>query len=89
MPKKRSTKYECGLEAALDVIGGRWKVLILWDLDRPHRFGELKRIVTGISEKMLIQQLRDLELDGVVIWSLMALCYEKFFAKYLRMSSIL
>lgn len=66
MPKKRNAKYECGLEAALDVIGGRWKVLILWDLDRPRRFGELKRTVSGISEKMLIQQLRNLEVDGVV-----------------------
>lgn len=66
MPKKRKVKYACGLEAALDVIGGRWKVLVLWDLDSPRRFGELKRIVEGISEKMLIQQLRELEADGVV-----------------------
>jgi DNA-binding HxlR family transcriptional regulator len=58
--------YACGLEAAIDVIGGRWKVLILWDLDTPRRFGELRRIVTGISEKVLIQQLRELEADAVV-----------------------
>ena len=66
MPRTKVVEYACGLEAALDVIGGRWKVLILWDLDTPRRFGELKRIVTGISEKMLIQQLRELEADGVV-----------------------
>jgi DNA-binding HxlR family transcriptional regulator len=66
MPRARTAAYECGLEAALDVIGGRWEVLILWDLDEPRRFGELKRIVTGISEKMLIQGLRELEADGVV-----------------------
>jgi|SRR5579863_5296318 DNA-binding HxlR family transcriptional regulator len=66
MPKKRKVEYACGLEAALDVIGGRWKVLILWDLDCPRRFGELKRIVSGISEKMLIQQLREMKADGVV-----------------------
>jgi DNA-binding HxlR family transcriptional regulator len=66
MPKARTIEYACGLEAALDVIGGRWKVLILWDLDARRRFGELKRIVTGISEKMLIQQLREMEADGVV-----------------------
>ncbi len=59
--------YNCGLEAALDVIGGKWKVLILWRLhpDR-RRFGELKRLVKGISEKMLIQQLREMEADGIV-----------------------
>ena len=66
MPKPRTVAYACGLEAALDVVGGRWKVLILWDLDERHRFGELKRIVTGISEKMLIQQLREMEADGIV-----------------------
>jgi DNA-binding HxlR family transcriptional regulator len=61
--------YNCGLEAALDVIGGKWKVLILWNLQpQPTgiRFGELKRRLKRISEKMLIQQLRELESDGVV-----------------------
>jgi DNA-binding HxlR family transcriptional regulator len=61
--------FNCGLEAALDVIGGKWKVLILWNLhQQPEgtRFGELRRQVQGISEKMLIQQLRELENDGVV-----------------------
>lgn len=59
--------YSCGLEAALDVIGGKWKTLILWRLDaQPRRFGELRGRVTGISEKMLIQQLRELEADGAV-----------------------
>jgi DNA-binding HxlR family transcriptional regulator len=59
--------YECGLDAAVDVIGGKWKVSLLWALnERPRRFGELKRGVTGISEKMLIQQLRQMEADGLV-----------------------
>jgi DNA-binding HxlR family transcriptional regulator len=59
--------YNCGLEAALDVIGGKWKVLILWHLyPERRRFGELKRRVTGISEKVLIQQLREMEADGIV-----------------------
>jgi DNA-binding HxlR family transcriptional regulator len=59
--------YGCGLEAALDVIGGKWKVLILWQCrTQPRRFGELKRLVPGISEKMLIQQLRQMEADGIV-----------------------
>lgn len=59
--------YGCGLEAALDVIGGKWKVLILWHTRQgPRRFGELKRLVPAISEKMLIQQLREMEADGIV-----------------------
>ncbi|MQA91230.1 MAG: transcriptional regulator [Gemmatimonas sp.] len=57
----------CGLVPALAVIGGKWKALILWEMnDGPVRFGELKRRVQGISEKMLIQALRELEADGVV-----------------------
>ena len=59
--------YNCGLEAALDVLGGKWKPLILWHLRSGlRRFGELKRLVGGISEKVLIQQLRELEADGIV-----------------------
>lgn len=64
---KVKTSYVCGLDAAVDVVGGKWKPLILWALhDGTHRFGELKRHVSGVSEKMLIQQLRELEADGVV-----------------------
>jgi DNA-binding HxlR family transcriptional regulator len=60
--------YGCGLEAALAVVGGKWKPIVLWQLaPEPRRFGELRRLVTGISEKMLIQQLRELEADGVVV----------------------
>jgi DNA-binding HxlR family transcriptional regulator len=59
--------YCCGLEAALEVIGGKWKVLILWQLSgEARRFGELRRMVAGISEKMLIQHLKEMEADGVV-----------------------
>jgi DNA-binding HxlR family transcriptional regulator len=59
--------YECGLDAAVDVIGGKWKVSILWALaEQPRRPGELRRGVKGISEKMLIQQLRQMEADGLV-----------------------
>lgn len=59
--------YACGLAAALDIVGGKWKVLILWALrDQPRRFGELRREVEGISEKMLIQQLKEMEADTIV-----------------------
>jgi DNA-binding HxlR family transcriptional regulator len=61
-------EYGCGLEAALAVVGGKWKVLILWALrSSPLRFGELRRAVEGISEKMLIQHLKELERDQVVV----------------------
>lgn len=65
--RKQASAASCGLEAALYVVGGKWKVLILWQLHpEARRFGELRRLVKGISEKMLIQQLRELESDGVV-----------------------
>ncbi|MGX1880975.1 winged helix-turn-helix transcriptional regulator [Streptomyces sp. NPDC055287] len=52
----------------MDVVGGKWKALILWALHHEGtlRFGQLKRQVPGVSEKMLIQQLRELEADGIV-----------------------
>ncbi len=59
--------YKSGLAATLDVIGGKWKLLILIQLFLgPSRFGVLRRAINGISEKMLIQQLREMEADGVV-----------------------
>lgn len=64
---KGKQPYSCGLGPALEVIGGKWKALILWEIHaKPRRFGELKRRVPGISEKMLIQQLREMEADGIV-----------------------
>ncbi len=63
----RKKTYNCGLEVALDVVGGKWKVLILWALhDETRRFGDLRRAVPGISEKMLIQNLKEMEADGIV-----------------------
>ena len=57
----------CGLDAALAVMGGKWKPLILYHLHSgPKRFGELKRSVAGVSEKVLIQQLRELAAAGVL-----------------------
>lgn len=64
---KRQT-YTCGLEAALEIAGGKWTALVLWHLAAgPRRFGELKRLVRGISEKMLIQTLREVEGHHVVV----------------------
>lgn len=60
-------EFLCGLDAAVAVVGGKWKPLILWALSvEPRRTGELRRELPGVSEKVLIQQLRELEQDGVV-----------------------
>ncbi|WP_404785029.1 winged helix-turn-helix transcriptional regulator [Altericista sp. CCNU0014] len=55
------------VQATLKVLGGKWKLLILWHLkDGARRYSELKRLIPEITEKMLIQQLRDLEQNGVL-----------------------
>jgi DNA-binding HxlR family transcriptional regulator len=62
---KRSEK--CPAETTLHVIGGRWKVVILWHLfPGVKRFSELLRAIRGVTQKMLTQQLRELERDGIV-----------------------
>ncbi|BEP40911.1 helix-turn-helix domain-containing protein [Variovorax sp. V15] len=67
MKMKSRKPYNCGIGPAFDVIGGKWKAVILWELHvQPLRFGELKRALPDISEKMLIQQLREMETDGIV-----------------------
>jgi DNA-binding HxlR family transcriptional regulator len=59
--------FSCGLDVALLVIGGKWKPLILFHLAHgTRRYGELKRAVGGVSDKMLIQQLKELHADGVI-----------------------
>jgi DNA-binding HxlR family transcriptional regulator len=59
---------KCPAETTLDVIGGRWKVPIVWHLFRgTMRFSELRRALPGVTQKMLTQQLRELESDGIVV----------------------
>ncbi|TYB96593.1 helix-turn-helix transcriptional regulator [Micromonospora sp. WP24] len=64
----RRGPYICGIDAAMDVVSGKWKSLILWELDTygSRRFGELRRGLPGVSEKMLIQHLREMEEDGLI-----------------------
>ncbi|MEU8486686.1 helix-turn-helix domain-containing protein [Streptomyces sp. NPDC048641] len=63
----RRDEYVCGIDAAIDVVGGKWKVLILWALrECPCRFGELRRGIPGVTEKVLASHLRELEADGIV-----------------------
>jgi DNA-binding HxlR family transcriptional regulator len=65
--RRRPGAYHCGIDAAMDVIGGRWKILIVWELgERPRRFGELRRLLPGVTEKVLASHLRELEQDGIV-----------------------
>jgi DNA-binding HxlR family transcriptional regulator len=60
-------RYSYGLAATLSIIAGKWKPLILYFLlDGPKRYGELKRNVHGVSAKVLIQQLKELEADRVL-----------------------
>jgi DNA-binding HxlR family transcriptional regulator len=67
MPSSRNQPYACGLDAAVDMIGGKWKALILWELHiEGRRFGELKRLVAGVSDKMLSRHLREMESDGIL-----------------------
>lgn len=59
--------FTCGLDVTLRLISGKWKPLILYFLGQgPTRYGELRRAVRGVSDKMLIQQLKELEADGLV-----------------------
>lgn len=67
MIKFRNTEYQCSMELTLDLIGGKWKSLILWHLgERTMRFSELKKTLPQITQKMLTQQLRELEHSGLV-----------------------
>jgi DNA-binding HxlR family transcriptional regulator len=61
------TYYYCPVDLTLSVIGGRWKSLVFWNLrNGTRRFGELKKILVGINDKMLTQVLRELESSGIV-----------------------
>ncbi|SEG38867.1 transcriptional regulator, HxlR family [Saccharopolyspora kobensis] len=58
----------CTVEAAMEVVGGKWKMAILNYLtEGPRRFGELKRALPSITQRMLTRQLRELEADGIVL----------------------
>jgi DNA-binding HxlR family transcriptional regulator len=57
----------CPVQATINVMSGKWKVQIIWRLSfGPMRFAELRRKLRGISEKVLTDQLRQLEADGIV-----------------------
>lgn len=60
--------YHCAMDVTMDYIGGKWKTVVLWYLrDKTMRFGELKKQIPEITEKMLSIQLKKLEEDGLVL----------------------
>ncbi|TDX02154.1 winged helix-turn-helix transcriptional regulator [Dinghuibacter silviterrae] len=72
--KETSTNYKnrkflttCNMTYAVQMIGGRWKILILSALEHaPKRYGALKKAIPGLTERMLTLQLREMEEDGLV-----------------------
>lgn len=73
MPEDRTNKVSCSrhtceVEVGVEILSGKWVALILWHMrdGEPRRFGELRRLLPGVTQKMLTQQLRMLEQNGIV-----------------------
>lgn len=62
------TSSECGIEFTLSIMGGKWKPLILWFLAKKgtKRYGEIRRFIPTVTNKMLSQQLKELVNDGLI-----------------------
>jgi len=66
--KKYGSAGDCPITSSIDMIGGKWKPVIIWLLmQESKRFGELHRSIPGISIKVLSRQLKELEHDGIII----------------------
>ena len=62
-----TTPYQCPVTATVRLIGGKWKMIILWCISNGiNRFGELQRAIPSITKKMLTSELRALEHDGII-----------------------
>jgi DNA-binding HxlR family transcriptional regulator len=63
----RKNDFGCPVQGTINVLSGKWKVLLVWHLGfAPRRFAELRDLLPGVSEKVLAGQLKQLEADGVV-----------------------
>jgi DNA-binding HxlR family transcriptional regulator len=67
MPETRLKVYNCPVDVALDVLGGKWTIQVLWFLSQGvQRFGQLRKSIPGITQKVLTRELRALEGHGIV-----------------------
>lgn len=66
--KDNASKYNCSVEATMDIIGGKYKVIILWHLikEGTMRFSQLQKAIPQATPKMLSSQLKELEASGIV-----------------------
>lgn len=66
--KKRQKDFNCSIGFAMTVIGSKWRAIILWHIikSKSIRYGELKKSIPKISHKILTQELKKLELDGLI-----------------------
>ena len=67
MSKQRQDEYKCPLEVTMEIIGGKYKGVIIGHLiDKTLRYNELQKLISHATPKMLIQQLKELEADGII-----------------------
>lgn len=68
MEKKRALTFHCSVEATMAVLGGKYKAIIIWHLNRAGvmRYNEIQKAIPQATAKMLSQQLKELENDGIV-----------------------
>ena len=65
--KRLRRNYGCPVELSLDFVGGKWRTVILaWLKEAPHRYGELRQRIPGLTDKVLTQRLKELEALGLV-----------------------
>ncbi|WP_100487081.1 winged helix-turn-helix transcriptional regulator [Sporolactobacillus pectinivorans] len=65
---KRQKDFQCSIGFTMTVIGSKWRAIILWHVlkSQPIRYGQLKKSISKISHKVLAQELRHLEMDGLI-----------------------
>lgn len=65
---KLKRTYGCPVELSLEFVGGKWRTVILaWLKESPHRYGELRKRMPGLADKVLTQRLRELQAQGIIL----------------------